>query len=474
MKTEILRVHNLNMRYSETLSLNDISFSLMEGESTGFWGLSNSGKDALFKVLCGMDWPDHGRIYVDGQYIPNAEALKGKVHRLAAINYAISDWTVAEYIGLVSERYFRWLFNKSKVINDAQTLLSQIGFGIDPQKKIGDLSEIEKRLMDLAKACNKETRVLIIEDEFEGCTGEEIKRFRAALDNVMPGRMTVAINTFSDTVSQILSDQYIILKNGTILKKTKKAQLKDKGNLEPYLLGVSCESKLVRASEKGPATPRHDCTEVYTVNNLPVMNGERINLTFSRHEIVALLALNKNEKETIFDLLSGRLNDKTVEYFLERRPCNFKNISDFVKNKIVSSAHIGALDELMPLMTIGENVMLPSLRKIPAKGFVLWGKKLTSMIENEISGKFKDSEEEYLNKETLSRIAVMFERWRVYTPKVILLLEPFIQCDAHGVALVKSYIKQFSEMGAAVVIVTSRAEHIDELSDCVVVIDHNI
>jgi ABC-type uncharacterized transport system ATPase subunit len=77
-----------------------------------------------------------------------------------------------------------------------------------------------------------------------------------------------------------------------------------------------------------------------------------------------------------------------------------------------------------------------------------------------------------LDRGTLSRIAVVFERWYVYAPDVLLLLEPFLQCDAYGVSMIKAYIKQFTQNGTAVIIVTSCAEHIEDVSDSLVNLEY--
>ena len=53
MKREILRITNLDYQYSTVKCLHGIDFCLLEGEITGFLGLSDSGKDVLVKLICG-------------------------------------------------------------------------------------------------------------------------------------------------------------------------------------------------------------------------------------------------------------------------------------------------------------------------------------------------------------------------------------------------------------------------------------
>ncbi len=473
MITETLRVHNVRVKHRDTYVLKDVSYSFVEGESVGFWGLSNSGKDALFNAICGISWPDQGSIYIKEQFIPNADVLKQKVHRIAAINYMINNWTVAEYIGLMSGKATGWQLNGARLTRAIKAFLDEINMGLDPQQKIKHLSEIEKRLMDLAKAYyNPHIQVLMIEDEFEGCTVDDMRRFRAVMDALAQGRMTVIINAFSDTVNQILADVYILFQGGTILKKVTKAQLGYKEYIESYLSTMFKEEKPPTQATAGDRSAAAAAQEAYAVKNLPLTKLERVSLSFAKYTTQTLLVLNKNEKERIFGLLSGRVYDKTVRYFIENRPCHLRSIPDFIKHKIVSCAHVGTAMELMPRMSVGENIILPSLTKIDPRSYLLWGNKMMAMLEKQAADQYQESAKTMQDRGTLSRIVITFERWLVYTPTVLLLLEPFMQCDAYGVSMIKSYIKQFTQKGTAVVIVTSCADYLEDVTDTLVNLEY--
>lgn len=68
-------------------------------------------------------------------------------------------------------------------------------------------------------------------------------------------------------------------------------------------------------------------------------------------------------------------------------------------------------------------------------------------------------------------ISITLERWYIYNPKVLVLFEPFVQCDVYGVSLVKSYIKKFANKGTAVIIIKSREEYVEDISDQIISIE---
>jgi len=65
-------------------------------------------------------------------------------------------------------------------------------------------------------------------------------------------------------------------------------------------------------------------------------------------------------------------------------------------------------------------------------------------------------------------IALTLERWYIYKPKVLILLEPFANCDIYEVSLVKAYMKRFLEIGTSVIVVKSRNEYVTDISDRII------
>ncbi len=65
-------------------------------------------------------------------------------------------------------------------------------------------------------------------------------------------------------------------------------------------------------------------------------------------------------------------------------------------------------------------------------------------------------------------IQLTLERWRIFNPNVLVLLEPFALCDVKDVSVVKSYIKKFSQNGTTVIIVNTREEYVEDISDRII------
>ena len=108
-------------------------------------------------------------------------------------------------------------------------------------------------------------------------------------------------------------------------------------------------------------------------------------------------------------------------------------------------------------MTVGENLMLPSLEKISFWDYIRSSRNIRKMILEE-NHNLKDVKAEGLGIN--ERIQMTLERWYIFNPMVLILFEPFALCDVNGVDIVKKYVKKFSNNGATVIIAVSYT-HLD-------------
>ena len=106
----------------------------------------------------------------------------------------IGDWTVAEYLCLVESKKSRLYLRKTELENEAEMYLKQLNLQIQVTKKLKQLSEIEKRIVDFAKACYRGAKIVIIEDEFEGMSYDEIRMFAQIIHRLVKERIGVIVN----------------------------------------------------------------------------------------------------------------------------------------------------------------------------------------------------------------------------------------------------------------------------------------
>ncbi|KMZ54128.1 hypothetical protein [Dorea sp. D27] len=472
MKREILRINSLNYVYAGNRKLENLSMCILEGESVGFLGLTYSGKDLLVRLLCGEAEADICglNIYVDGTKMSDQEELVQKVYRIAASNYLIDDWTVAEYIGLVDSSWFQMLWNRRHLEEETDAYFKELGIPFDVSRKMKELTELEKRIADMVKARSHGARIVIVEDEFEGMRPESIGEFAHVMKRLAKGNMAVIVNSHSDMVLSILSDKYIIMKKGRIVKKCSKDYIQDSSHLEKFLLGGTIKSKK-QDMDSYTLEQSEEKKTVYRVRGLELKDGRKGDFNFFKGEVVTFLVLDGKEKERLFLVLSGRKPGRDNYCIIDSKEYASGDFSGFVQGKIVSVMHMGSKEEVFTRMSAGQNLLLPSLGKISSVEYIISSGRISKMLKQNMDSDAVMPDMEAGDLEINDLISITLERWYIYNPKVLVLFEPFAQCDVYGVSIVKSYIKKFANRGTAVIILKSREEYVEDISDKIISLD---
>lgn len=471
-----MRIFNLNCQYTDVKRLQNISLLVTEGDRIGFFGLSQSGKDFLIRLITGKENVEvrNINIYLKGKKAEDISQLKSFFYWMTPTRYPFS-WTVAEYVYLQESGWLMLRQQEKRLLERSRECFEELNLDIDVSKKIRDLSELEKRIVEIVRAYHLGASVIIIQDEFEDFQRTDLLRFSKILSRVQSETgMAVIINSHSDLVMELLTDKSVIFKNGKIVKKGYHKNFLDSEQAENYLLGKTLSSKkksLEAYSRELEANADKSDEIVYSLENYYKTDGEKVKFEFCKGKITTLLINNNEEKERLFAALTGWENNLEVVRKVNGKKISKKDILGMIEKKVVGIKHLGSKDEIFSDMKIADNLILPSLRKLTQRQYIFHSAGLIKSVSVNQSELFPSPYQKMAELETDERIAVMLERWYIYTPRVLVLMEPFVSCDIYGVSIVKNYLRKFTSKATAIVILKSREEYIEDLSDEIIVIE---
>ncbi len=244
------------------------------------------------------------------------------------------------------------------------------------------------------------------------------------------------------------------------MKKCAVEHIRNNRQLETFLMGPAASGR--NQAQPAAASPAPE-TQVYAVCGLQAQGLAYDSLTFYSNEVVSIVAKNTKMRESLFSLLCGRKTGYSLRYSLEGIPRQLNHITDFVRHKIVSIANPGRPDELLLRMSIEDNLVMPSLEKIPIGDYQLNSHRLGRALYKQIDPSCSPPDGSLDAMSSNDYIVILLERWYVFRPKVLIILEPFTHCDLYGAMLIRSYIQKFRDLGTAVVLISSREEKMEEV-----------
>lgn len=465
-----MRIFNLNCQYSDTKKLENVSLLIEEGDRVGFYGLSQSGKDFFLSLISGKEEVDirNLHLYLEGKRVTDLQQAKRFFYWMAPPHYHFS-WTVAEYVFLKESSWLRLKKQEERLFLLAEECFGELNIDIDVSKKISELTELEKRVVELVRAWHYGASIVVVEDEFEGMPREEIQRFSRILTRIQAEtKMAVIVNSHSELVMSVLSQRCIIFKSGRIEKKEYHQNRFSSGQMEKYLLGQTMRSRKksleAYSRESRQGTEESDET-VYSVEYVRRQDKRTMKFDFRKGKITTLLLNHNEEKEKLFEFLAGWEDEAELVRKVDGTVIRESGIQNMMNNRVVGIRYLGGKEDIFSNMTVTDNLILPSLRKVSRLQYMLHSIGLAKSIYTMQQDSDLNLKQKIAKLETDERIEAILQRWYIYNPKVLILLEPFVNCDVYGVSIVKNYLRKFASRETSVIILKSREEYIEDLSD---------
>lgn len=207
-------VENITKYYGKQCVLDNVSFSLQEGEITGFIGANGAGKTTTMDIITGYQNHWQGEVTVYNQNIRIAPiASKKLIGYLPEHNPLEYNLYVKEYLNYVASIYLH-----RKQINEAvNEVIKQVGLEKEQHKKIGMLSKGYKQRVGLAQALVHRPKVLILDEPTTGLDPEQLDEIRSLIRDISKDKV-VLFSTHIMQEAEALCDRVLMLKKGQLIK----------------------------------------------------------------------------------------------------------------------------------------------------------------------------------------------------------------------------------------------------------------
>ncbi|MGN0660796.1 MAG: ABC transporter ATP-binding protein [Oscillospiraceae bacterium] len=209
----MIEVKNLTKRYGEKLAVDNISFSVNEGEILGFLGPNGAGKSTTMNILTGYLSSTEGDVTVNGTNILD-DPIKAKrsIGYLPEIPPLYIDMTVAEYLDFVYDLKKTDLPRKSHIEEICKTVKITDVYN----RVIKNLSKGYKQRVGLAQALIGNPEVLILDEPTVGLDPNQIIEIRSLIKR-LGEHHTVILSSHILSEVQAVCDKIIIIANGRIV-----------------------------------------------------------------------------------------------------------------------------------------------------------------------------------------------------------------------------------------------------------------
>jgi ABC-type branched-subunit amino acid transport system ATPase component len=175
--TPLLRIQQLEHYFGGLRAVADLSFAVSRGEIVGLIGPNGSGKSTALNLISGALRPSAGSIYVDGENIagwPAHAIARTGIARTFQLVRMLPSLTVLENV-LVGMAFVSTRLFGPRARSRAIALLDRVGLGGREGAHPGELTYIDQKRLELARALAADPRVLLLDEWLAGLNPTELR-----------------------------------------------------------------------------------------------------------------------------------------------------------------------------------------------------------------------------------------------------------------------------------------------------------
>ncbi len=308
----MIKVKNLTKTYVRNKALDNISFSLNEGDILGFLGPNGAGKSTTMNIITGYLSADSGTIEIDGtDIIENPTLAKKKIGYLPEIPPLYNDMTVQGYL----EFMFKLKKVKLPMKEHIATICDMVKITDVKGRIIKYLSKGYRQRVGLAQALLGEPPVLILDEPTVGLDPQQIIEIRKLIRE-LGKKHTVILSSHLLSEVQAVCDKIIIINNGKIVtsgntdeltatgKATARMQLVIEGRMQSVYSVLERIDGVTRVDEHGEC--EKGCYEYFIESSRDVRRLVFRAFAKTDYNILSMKPVSVSLEDTYLDIISGK------------------------------------------------------------------------------------------------------------------------------------------------------------------------
>ncbi len=237
----MIEISHLIKQYGDIHAVNDISFTVEDGEVLGFLGPNGAGKSTTMNILTGFIPYTSGAIRVNGHEImEEPEAVKKMIGYLPEIPPLYMDMTVIEYLKFAAELK---KIPKAERPGQVAMAMDMLKIADHSHRLIRNLSKGYKQRVGFAQALLGNPEVLVLDEPTVGLDPNQILEIRKIIKR-LGQKHTIILSTHIMQEVSAVCDRVVIINKGRIVA------IDTPDNLSRHLTGAGALSVTVSGPEK--------------------------------------------------------------------------------------------------------------------------------------------------------------------------------------------------------------------------------
>ena len=295
----IIEIKNLKKYFGNTKAVDDISFSVEEGELFAFLGLNGAGKSTTINILVGVLKRDSGDCFVNNFSLDEIDKILPSIG--IVFQTSVLDKNLSVYDNL---RYRAMLYSmdKKEFEDNLKYFIDKLDLGQILKKQLDKLSGGQKRKVDIVRALLHKPNILILD---EPTTGLDPKTRKLVWDTINELRKTTNLTVLLTThymEEASIADNVVIIDGGKIVAEGSPLTLKNK-YANDYIKAYKYDNSIFEILDKAkiPYKKEKNCLEI-----LFKSTDEAKNFLVKHNNLFKDIEIVKGSMDDVFLSITGK------------------------------------------------------------------------------------------------------------------------------------------------------------------------
>lgn len=210
-----IEVSHLIKKFGSLTALNDVSFSVGEGETFGFLGPNGAGKTTTIRILTGVSRPTSGTATIFGHDVEHDTiAARQSVGIVSENSNVYDDLTAWQNLMFSAELYHVGRKEREKKANE---LLRKFELYERRNDKVQGFSKGMKRRLTLAMGMVNSPRLIFLDEPTSGLDVQSNLIIREVISGLVREGVTVFLTTHNIEEANVMCDRVAIINKGNIV-----------------------------------------------------------------------------------------------------------------------------------------------------------------------------------------------------------------------------------------------------------------
>ncbi|MCG8483240.1 MAG: sugar ABC transporter ATP-binding protein [Clostridia bacterium] len=478
----LVEFDNISIEFPGVRALNNVSFNIEKGEIMALCGENGAGKSTLAKILSGVysNKEYTGQIRYNGQTLKNVLPTDAEAQGIFMVHQELTlirEMTVAENIFLSHFPKKHGIVDDQLMEEKAAEYLNDLGLNINPNTKVKELTVAMQQMVEIARALSGNTEMIIFDESTSALTNKEIKELFDIIKNLKKKHVTVIFVTHKlDEIFEIC-DSVTVLKDGELVKSNVKIDSVVKDDVIRMMIGRELK-------ELYPEKPIYikDAEKIFEVKDWNLLDPEKsdrkiiedFSFHIKKNEIVGMYGLvGAGRTELVNSIFEGVNKFCSGQVYLNDQPIIIKSTLDAVNNGIALITEDRKDSGLFLKLSVSDNLSVANLKNLANNLGIIEERReevlndeMIRIMEVKLSSKMQEMD--CLSGGNQQK--VLFGKWLLTKPRVLILDEPTKGIDVGTKAEIYKILRKLAEQGIAVLIVSSELPEVIGVSDRVIVV----